>query len=249
MTRLARTVRGRDRRAMVVGAAGAAVVAALFGVAFTSCGIPVQSTAQPLSVNVPRRIVSPPTSTTIPSAAAIKVDVFFVATGRYVTPEVRYAKASDDLPAAISSLLVGPSPSERIAGVTTALGYTSITLLSWKHAGNVVTLNFSADFGALSGNAERLGVAQVVYTVAGIYRTDGVQFQLDGATIAVPLQDGEHVNGAVHVSQYATLLAPVTPATGATAAGPTTTASRSRGRPLERRFSPSPRPAIAPAAR
>ena len=228
MTPSERRTMGRGRRGAILGVAGAAAIATLFGVAFTGCGIPVQSTAQPLSVHVPRRIVSPPTSTTIPAAAATKVDVYFVTTGRYVAPEVRYAKASDELPAAISSLLVGPSPSERLAGVSTALGYTSVKLLSWKRVGNVVLLNFSPDFGSLYGNAERLGVAQIVYTVAGIYRSDGVQFQLGGATIAVPLESGQLVNGAVHVSQYPSLLAPPPPATGSTGT-PATPAAATRG--------------------
>lgn len=207
-------------------AAVAAAAVALIGISCASCGIPLESTAKPLQADLPRRVVAPSTSTTIPAAAATKVDVYFVTTGRYVMPEIRYAKASDELPAAITSLLVGPSTSERAAGITTALGYTSsITLLSWKHVGNVVTLNFDSNFGYLSGTPERLGVAQVVYTATSIYPNDSVQFQLDTATLAVPLQNGELVSGPVHVSQYASLRSPVTTTTtvSATTSPATTT--------------------------
>lgn len=194
----------RSKGAGGLRAATAGLCAAGLGALLLSgCGIPLESSAQPVAVP---RVISP--STTFPSTATnqTNVNVYFTSSGRIV-PRLRAVSIHQELADAVHELLLGPTVDEQRTGIATALGYGTIHPLSLHHGGGVVTVNFSADFGLLSGPQEVLAVAQVVYTVAAVDPGEGVVFELDGAVIEVPVEDGALVNGPVHASQYGGLVA------------------------------------------
>ncbi len=195
------TVRWRS-----LGALGALAVA---GLALGACGIPTQRSAGPISARqLKTRLPSTrPTVSPCTKSACTPVDVFFVGPDGRLTPVGRVAPPHPKISTVIDALLGGPTPPERAKGIGTALG-TGITLLSVQQASqsSTVVLDFSADFGILSGLQEVLGVAQVVYTVASIRPGFGVIFEIEGVHIEVPVQTGALSTGAVHESQYATLL-------------------------------------------
>lgn len=196
-----------------------AAVAGLATFALAGCGIPTGQAASPIAASqLPGRVVSRNPSSKVPStdSGLVQVDVYFTSTNAYVLPEARYVKPHASLATVIGTLLLagGPSTTERFKGIQSALS-SQIHLLSSHVASNVVTANFSAGFGQLSGTQEILGVAQVVYTVAANLRTNvGVLFEIDGVPIDVPVASGALESGPVHESQYGTLLSP--------AASPTT---------------------------
>lgn len=211
---------GQRRRRLRRLAAPAAVAAAVggCGLALASCGIPVQSSAQPAGGQAVSRLLPPPTTTTtVPkTAAGTIVSVYFLKSGRLVRRTRGVPPHDKILPSALGSLLSGPNTQEIATGIDSALGYGSIKLASpVERTKGTVVLDLSPTFGStLSGYTEVLGVAQLVYTVAA--DTDpgiGVEFQLGGVAIEVPTETGALTTGAVHASQYASL---VTPSSGAT---------------------------------
>ena len=199
----------------------AATMAALSACALAGCGIPTEQAARPIAASqLPGRVVPHIPSRKIPTtdSGLVQVDVYFTSTNAYVLPEARYVKPHASLATVIGTLLLadGPSTTERFKGVQSALS-PQIHLLSSHVASNVVTVNFSAGFGQLSGTQEILGVAQVVYTIAANLRASvGVLFEIDGVPIDVPVASGALESGPVHESQYSTLLSPAAPPTTAT---------------------------------
>ena len=196
--------------------------AAALGVAgalLAACGVPTETTARDIPAGqVPFHLLSP--SSPAPAVACAKgcvpVSVYFVTTGRYVTPETRNVLLPGSVTEAVDVLLNGPTTKELQSGIQTALG-GGIKLISSRKSGNVVTLDFNPSFVQLSGSQEVLGVAQVVFTVAARLSPEiGVLFEIGGYGTDVPTATGRLVSAPVHESQYASLLAP-----GATTPGTT----------------------------
>jgi spore germination protein GerM len=223
-----RRVGAATRRVARRLAAPGIIVAVLGGcaLALASCGIPTQSAAQPAGGQAVSRLLPPPTTTTtVPkTAAGTIVSVYFVKSGKLVRRTRGVPPHDKILPSAIGSLLSGPNTQEIATGIDSALGYGSIKLASpIQRTKGAVVLDLSPSFGStLSGYTEVLGVAQIVYTVAA--DTDpgiGVQFQLGGVAIEVPVESGALSTGAVHASQYASLVTPTSSATSnSTTGGP-----------------------------
>jgi Sporulation and spore germination len=194
-------------------AAAVAGVLAAGGLVLSACGIPTEVTARSIPVSqVPPSVLAPFTATTrVPThAATTRIYVYFTLPNDSVKPEARLVKPPASLSAVMDVLLGGPTTHERIhTGLGTALG-SGVRLLTAQVSGDVITLNFNGAFGELSGSQEVLGVAQVVYTVAGALKnpTVGVSFEIDGSPIAVPLANGAGVGTPVHEQDYYTLLYP-----------------------------------------
>lgn len=192
-------------------AAAVAAVLAAGGLALSACGIPTQATARTIpDSQVPPDVLAPFTATTrAPThAATVRVYVYFTLTNDSVQPQARLVKPPPSLPSVMDVLLSGPTTHERFAtGLGTALG-AGVRLLTAHTSGDVVTLNFNTAFGELSGDQEVLGVAQVVYTAAGELKDPavGVQFEINGNPIDVPLANGAGVGTPVHEQDYYTLL-------------------------------------------
>lgn len=179
------------------------------GVALAACGIPTEATARALS-NVPAKVNEPlpVTSTTaLPTQAGdVTLTVFFISTDAYLVAEPRYVKPPASVATAIETLLAGPTTHELYTeGLTSALA-SDIKLLHTYRVGTVATVNFTTHFGSLSGNQEVLGVAQVVFTVAGALQPSiGVLFEINGDPIPVPVASGGLTSSPVHESDYASL--------------------------------------------
>ncbi|HVC15372.1 MAG TPA: GerMN domain-containing protein [Acidimicrobiales bacterium] len=202
---------------------GVVAVAAVAGLALASCGIPTQPSASPIAAGQiqPTLPVTQPTASPCTKSGCTKVTVFFVTSAGRLRAYQRVVPTPPKIGTVIGALLVGPTTKERATGTQTALG-SGIRLTSVQQTPNrkTVTLNFNGRFGTLSGARERLGVAQVVYTVTAVKPDVGVIFEIDNAQTEVPLETGFLWTGPVHEAQYATLL---TPTTTTTTTSPTTT--------------------------
>jgi spore germination protein GerM len=123
--------------------------------------------------------------------------------------------------------LAGPTTLESARRVTTALS-SNVRVRSATVSGSIATINFNTAFEEISGTAQVLAVAQVVYTVTGQLGTDvGVQFEIDGTPVPVPTATGAEVTGPVHLLNYFAL-APVA-STRATPASPGATTTTTTG--------------------
>jgi spore germination protein GerM len=118
------------------------------------------------------------------------------------------------LTSVLSSLIVGPTDSESVGGITTAIP-SSVRVISVTTQGNVVTVNFNSAFAQITGASTELAVSQVVFTVATQNGANtGVIFEIDGQRTSVPISSGATVFGPVYYFQF-------TPTTTATTVAPT----------------------------
>jgi spore germination protein GerM len=195
----------RTGRAAVV-----APVVAMLAFLAAGCSIPTQSGPSTIaSSRVPYHLLDPhqpTTTTTQPKPASfVPVKVFYLnanANDQLAAPVVRYVSAPAPLISIINALLAGPSSSESAAGLTTAIP-TDVTVLSAAStSSNIVTVDFNAAFGQITGTATEQAVAQVVATVvteAGL--GTGVIFEIEGQRTSVPIANGSQVSGPVYLVQ------------------------------------------------
>lgn len=192
-----------------VAALVAALAALASGVALVGCGIPTQRSASPVSPKafLTRLPVTRPTISPCTKSGCTSVDVYFLAPSGRLSPVSRVVPAHPKISTVIGALLGGPSASDRAKGITTALG-SRIRLLkaSLTVRRKIATVDFSVNFGTLSGSQLVLGVAQVVYTVTSLLPGRSVNFQIADVQIEVPLQTGRLVTAPVRESQYSSLL-------------------------------------------
>jgi spore germination protein GerM len=198
---------------------GALVVA---GLAAAGCAIPTQSRPSTIAPNhVPFNLLgpqSPTTSTTQPPLASlVPVKIFLLGANQQIEGVQRLIPSPAPLSSVIKSLVVGPTNSEAVAGITTAIP-SSVQVLSVTTVGTTVTVNFNSAFAEITGAATEIAVSQVVSTVAaqnGI--GTGVNFEIAGVRTSVPVASGAEVLGPVNVLQFVTV---PTTATNATPAAP-----------------------------
>ena len=174
------------------------------------CAIPTQSGPSSIaSSRVPFHLLDPhppTTTTTQPKPASyVPVKVFYLNANanNQLTPAVRYVSAPAPLDSIITALLAGPSSGESAGGLTTAIPSDVTVLSASTTAPNVVTVNFNAAFGQITGTATEQAVAQVVATVAtenGL--GTGVIFQIEGQRTSVPITNGSQVAGPVYLLEF-----------------------------------------------
>jgi hypothetical protein len=201
-----------------VGFLGAVLVA---GLAAAGCAIPTQSRPSTISPShVPFNLLgpeSPTTSTTEPPLASlVQVKIILLGANQQIEAVQRLIPSPAPLSSVIKSLVVGPTNSEAVAGITTAIP-SSVEVLSVTTVGTTVTVNFNSAFADITGAATEIAVSQVVYTVAaqnGI--GTGVIFEIGGIRTSVPVASGAEVLGPVNALEFVT--APSTPTTVAPAA-------------------------------
>lgn len=186
---------------------------AICGVTLGACGIPTQPSASPLSTRETQALPATPQTISPCTKGCTNVDVFFVGRESRLTPAKRVVPHDAKIRTVIDALLGGPTQVERQGGISTALtAGTRLVSVVQTTKKKTMTLNFSADFGTLSGTREVLGVAQVVYTVSAFRPGVGVIFEIAKSQLEVPVETGAFVTGAVHESQYAALLTTTAPA-------------------------------------
>jgi hypothetical protein len=197
---------------------GAVLVA---GLTAAGCAIPTQSRPSTIPPShVPFNLLgpqSPTTSTTQPPLASlVQVKIILLGANQQIEAAQRLIPSPAPLSSVIKSLVVGPTNSEAVAGITTAIP-SSVEVLSVTTVGTTVTVNFNSAFADITGAATEIAVSQVVYTVAtqnGI--GTGVIFEIGGIRTSVPVASGAEVLGPVNALQFVTV--PPTPTTVAPAA-------------------------------
>lgn len=90
----------------------------------------------------------------------------------------------------VDLLLAGPTRTEVVSGLRTALSPQDLTVLSGPDGDGLITVGISREFAGMAGGNQLLAVAQVVWTVTQLPRVDRVCFTLDGAFVEVPTDTG-----------------------------------------------------------
>lgn len=201
------TGRRRFRQAMLVAATGVTVLG------LAGCGVPVDRSPTAL----PRRGIpfgllqpSPPSTTTTSAAspASVPIRIFLVSpTGRLVAVAREVTAAQDSLDTVLDMLVKGPTNAEAAAGLQSAVPTQTTVLGAEIGTAGLATVNLGGTFGQLVGQAQIEAVAQFVFSASAVPGVNGVTFELNGATVNVPVASGAQVPIA-STSQFATL-APV----------------------------------------
>ncbi len=191
------------------------------------CGVSYDSGPHAIPANqIPFHLLSPATTTTTrpPAAVSVPVTVYFVGpTRQSLVPSARSVAPPETLTEVLDVLLAGPTTLEAARRVTTALS-SNVRVRSATVSGTIATINFNTAFEEISGTAQVLAVAQVVYTVTGQLGTEvGVQFAIDGTPVPVPTATGAEVTGPVHLLDYVALAPASSSRPTAAAPGATTT--------------------------
>jgi spore germination protein GerM len=193
----------RHRASFLALAAGLVAAAVLSG-----CGVPTEGAAQVVSGLPP--LSTTPTTSPKPGVLAT---VYWVVSGTALERVQVTVPAGSSLTTVIGVLLGGPTTTKVLH---TQLGsyLTNVKLLHSSQTKTLVTVNFSGNFSQISGQAEVLAVAQVVYTVASFNQPDQtvnptikVVFQVDGALVAVPEGTGTSTSAPVTIKSYSSLVA------------------------------------------
>jgi len=171
------------------------------------CALPTQGSPSAIPASrVPYGLLDqhpPATTTTQPRPTSyVSAKVYFLNAdaNNALTPADRLVSAPAELPAIITALISGPSSGESLAGLTTAIPSDVAVLSAAATASNVVTVNFNAAFGQITGTGLEQAVAQVVTTVANNTSLGtGVVFEIDGTQTSVPIANGSLVAGPVYL--------------------------------------------------
>lgn len=187
-------------------------LAALVPVAMLAagCAIPTQGSPSAIaSSRVPFGLLDPhqtTTTTTQPKPSSyVGVKVYFLNAdaNNALTPVDRLVSAPAPLVSIINALLVGPTSGDSASGLTTAIPSDVTVISAGPTAPNVVTVNFNAAFGEITGTATEQAVAQVVSTVVNeVGLGTGVIFQIEGQRTSVPIANGSQVAGPVYLLQF-----------------------------------------------
>lgn len=175
------------------------------------CAIPTQGSPSSIAASkVPFHLLDPhppTTTTTAPPkpSSFVGVKVFFLNTtaNNTLTPTDRLVSAPAPLTAILTSLVAGPTSGDSAEGLTTAIPSNVTVLSASAPASNVVTVNFNAAFGQITGTDTELAVAQVVATVVNeVGLGTGVIFEIAGQRTNVPIANGSQVAGPVYLLQF-----------------------------------------------
>jgi spore germination protein GerM len=175
-----------------------------------SCAIPTQGSPSAIaSSRVPFHLLDPhppTTTTTQPKPSSyVGVKVYFLNSNANdaLTPVDRLVNAPAPLASIISALVVGPTSGDSAAGLTTAIPSDVTVISAGTTSPNVVTVNFNAAFGEITGTATEQAVAQVVSTVVNeVGLGTGVVFEIEGQRTSVPIANGSQVAGPVYLLQF-----------------------------------------------
>jgi spore germination protein GerM len=189
-----------------------AVSVAVVSVLATACGIPVASSPTKIPKSaVPFNLLSPKTSTTIPTNPPVGArEQIYLAATPHVVAVIRDVAPPANLTEVLTALLDGPTAAESAAGLQSFL--TGPTQVHATEDGGIATVDFSINPFQIVGPDQTLAVAQVVYTATSQPGVTGVLFQIDGKPIEVPTAAGVQVPGPVNQATYAPQ-APLAPGT------------------------------------
>ncbi len=194
---------------------GAGLAAGVVGIsALTGCGVPLESSAQPLPSDVlpPSPSPSPsPTQTSSPTPAPATARLWFVQDEGIVpvTGPVEGSQPQELLDA----LAAGPpADTENLRTVVvdplTGEAFVRAVETDPPRPG-IVTVQAATAFTALPPTEQVLLLGQVVLTLTGVRTTDGVLVVNEqGEALAVPLPDGRLLDGPATAADYRSLVRP-----------------------------------------
>lgn len=190
---------------------GAGLAAATIGIgALTACGVPLESSAQPLPSDVLPPFPSPsPTQTSSPSPAPATARLWFVQDEGIVP--VTGPVAGTQPQELLDALATGPPGDSKnlrtvVVDPLTSEAFVSAVETDPPRAG-IVTVQASSAFTALPPTEQVLLLGQVVLTLTGVRTTDGVLVVNEqGEALAVPLPDGRLLDGPATASDYRSLV-------------------------------------------
>lgn len=175
----------------------------------TGCGVPVQSSPDPIEPEaVPSQLrgsghASSPRPSTAPGRTSLQVN--FVRNDQLVTLR-RQAPQTARLQAVIDDLIAGPSEIEQANGVTTALP-PNASLKVVKVDGAQVVLELAGDTEGRSATENVLAVGQIVLSVTALPSVNEVTFSRNGVPVEALLADGALTTEPLTESDYQSLRA------------------------------------------
>ena len=174
-------------------------VAGLAVFLLTSCGVPSDRSPSALPrKDIPFRLLqaSPrsTTTTSVPLPVEAPVSIFLVtSTGRLMAVARAVPAAQESLAAVISALVRGPTNSESLAGLESALPAQTTVIGAVTAATGIATINLGGTFDQLVGQPQIQAAAQIVFTATALPGVSGVAFELDGHAVGVPVASGAQV--------------------------------------------------------
>jgi hypothetical protein len=177
-----------------------AVGLAVWGLAAMACSRPsgaVEVPPERLPFPLARTPVTPP-----PVPGERLVTVYLVRDGR-LSPATRLVSGElGSAEAAMRALLLGPSQTEREAGIGTAIP-PATQLIAVEVTDQVALVDLSAEFqGPAEPPEVLLRVGQVVWTLVADPGIASVRFSIDGVPTSVPIADGTAPDRPVTASDY-----------------------------------------------
>lgn len=180
------------------------------------CGVPTQDAARVIARNqVPPGLTTKHVPTTIATSPQQGNAYVYLVAGSRLEAVSRKLTGPLSVTAAILSLLKGPTTFERATGITTDIDKgvqllgTHPTQTTKTKTRVTVTVDLNTTFELFaSGLAEKLAVAQVVYTVDDAIATKRpatVRFEIEKQPIPVPVTSGALTDQGVNVTNYQTV--------------------------------------------
>ncbi len=196
--------------------AGAAIAAALVGgLALAACGVPIGDQPSPIAHGaVPFDLLDPsatsgtpgsPTTTTPFPTQRLTLQIYLVGPASRLVAVDRVVPSPSDLVSILQALIAGPNSTEAAAGLQGQIPSQTKVLSGTQVLNGIATVDLSAAFGQLAGQAQILAIAQIVFTVTGdLSGVTGVAFEIAGQPASIPQPDGALVNVATR-AQFAAL--------------------------------------------
>ena len=186
-------------------------LAATLLVGATACGIAPQDSPQ--SLDPPTEVSSAGTDASGPATSAEQAElpatVYLVSDADTLVAVVRPipadGAAGEQLAAALTSLIDGPSDEDAAAGLRSAVPPTT-SVRAVVIDGSVATIDLSSDFASIGGPDELLAVGQFALTATTFPGVRAVRLRLEGEPIDIPLPDGALTDGPVTLGQFSALL-------------------------------------------
>lgn len=147
------------------------------------CGVQPQQRPEP--------VPSVPVGTAPPAPeepGAVRTTVWMVRGERL--QGVPRSVASLDLPSVLASLAAGPTRSEVVAGVRTAVVPQFFSGVRSEVSDRVAVVGATEQFAGLAGDDQLLAVAQLVWTVTEVPGVRRVRLEIDGRAVDVPTDRG-----------------------------------------------------------
>lgn len=186
----------------------AASVAALL---LVGCGIGSEESPRNLHLRVDDESLS--IDTQVGDGFEIGASIYLVAENARLRPTTRRvqvsAEPSTHLGSVLDALIAGPDEGEVPRGLRSAVPSTT-RVLGVTVDDDTAVVDLSSAFASIGGREELLAVGQVVLTVTTFPGVRRVLLNLDGRPTDLPLPDGSLADGAVALSDYASLLDPDT---------------------------------------